>query len=162
MNWLQRATWKDFMFDGSFVEAVGSIFAMAQCFGVMPVVGIKSKSASKLKFEWHALRTIYSLILFAFVLIYTIFTVWMAFGDKLKFDSVGMLWSKIFFSFICVFKCKTLFSSSNILWFSCLRNVLFWCVGNKMASTHATLGISGNKIVKIPFTKPKTSIGLSS
>lgn len=63
---------------------------MAQCFGVMPVVGVKSKSAAKLRFEWFALRTIYSFVLFSFVTIYGGLTIWLALSNTVEFDSVGM------------------------------------------------------------------------
>lgn len=44
---------------GSFQEATGNIFAIAQFCGIMPVIGVKDKSASKLHFKWNAFRTIY-------------------------------------------------------------------------------------------------------
>lgn len=87
---MQRAAWKDFLSDGSFQEAIGSVLAMAQFFGVMPVLGVKTKTASKLQFKWLAFRTIYSLVAFFFLALYGGLTAWIAFENGLKFDTVGM------------------------------------------------------------------------
>lgn len=86
---LQRATRKDFLFNGSFQEATGSIIAMAQCFAIMPVVGVKSKSASKLQFKWISIRTIYSFITFVFVLITTGMTMWITLSHEIKFSRMS-------------------------------------------------------------------------
>lgn len=90
LSWFQHSTWKDFLSDGSFQEAIGSVLAMAQFFGVMPVLGVKSKTASKLQFKWFAFRTIYSLVVFFFVSLYGGLAVWFAFKNGLKFDTIGM------------------------------------------------------------------------
>lgn len=90
LSWLQHKTWRGFLSDGSFQEAIGSILAMAQFFGVMPVLGVKCKTASKLRFKWLAVRTIYSLVVYFFVTLYGGMTVRFAFQNGLKFDNVGM------------------------------------------------------------------------
>lgn len=82
---MKRTTRKDFSFDGSFQEAIGSILALAQYFGVMPVVGIKSNSAAQLRFQWKSFRTIYSLIVLFFGLIYAGITVWVTFTNEIEF-----------------------------------------------------------------------------
>ena len=61
MKLLQRGTRENFMYNGSFHEAIGSILAFAQLFGVMPLCGIKSKSPSQLHFDWKTIRFFYSL-----------------------------------------------------------------------------------------------------
>lgn len=85
IQYLKRATRKDFSFEGSFQEAIGSILAMAQCFGIMPVVGIKCKSASHLKFKWKSMRTIYSLIAISLALIYASITLWITLNNEIQF-----------------------------------------------------------------------------
>lgn len=42
---------------GSFHEAVSSIFVIAQFFGIMPIINMEDRTASKLKFKWLAFRT---------------------------------------------------------------------------------------------------------
>lgn len=89
IQWLKRATRKDLLFDGSFQEAIGSILAMAQCFGMMPVVGVKSSSAAELKFNWRSLRTFYSLMAFLFTLVYAGMTFWITLNNEIHFDRMG-------------------------------------------------------------------------
>ncbi|XP_055326851.1 gustatory receptor for sugar taste 64f-like [Sitodiplosis mosellana] len=86
VKWLQRATRKDFLFDGSFQEAIGPLLAMAQCFGIMPVIGIKSKTACKLQFKWNSYRTIYSFVVFILLLIIMGMTVWITASHEIKFS----------------------------------------------------------------------------
>lgn len=50
-------------------------------------------------------------------------------------------------------------SSSHILWISCLRNVLFFCVGKEMAENNASLGIDWIKNAKISHSNRKEKIG---
>lgn len=85
VQYLKRATRKDFSLDGSFQEAIGSILALAQCFGVMPVVGIKSKSASCLEYQWKNFRTIYSFIAILLGLLYAGITFWITFTNDIEF-----------------------------------------------------------------------------
>ncbi|XP_031638768.1 gustatory receptor for sugar taste 64f-like [Contarinia nasturtii] len=85
---LQRATRKDFLFNGSFHEAIGSILVMAQCFGMMPVVGVKCSSASKLHFKWSSFRTIYSFVAFILTVIYAAMTFWVTFSEEIKFEQM--------------------------------------------------------------------------
>lgn len=47
---------------GSFQEATGKILAVAQFCGIMPVIGVTSSTASNLRFEWTAYRTIHFFI----------------------------------------------------------------------------------------------------
>lgn len=86
---LQRATRKDFLYDGSFQEAIGSILAMAQCFGLMPVVGVKSKFASKLQFKWKSLRTIYSCVTFLLAAVYAGMTLLITLQNEIQFDRMS-------------------------------------------------------------------------
>lgn len=54
-------------FNGSFREAAWPFLMVGQCFGIMPVIGIRSLSSADLKFSWTSLRTVYSVII-AFIL----------------------------------------------------------------------------------------------
>lgn len=90
VKWMQRAT-RDDLYSGSFHEAIGSILALAQFFGVMPVVGVKSKSPIDLKFQWKSLRTIYSIVLFILMMIYGGMTLWVAFSGKINFDRISKI-----------------------------------------------------------------------
>lgn len=88
---LKRATRKDFLYDGSFQQAVGSILAMAQCFALMPVVGVKSAKALNLKFQWTSFRTIYSFIIFLLTSVYAGMTFWITFNNPIQLDRMSEL-----------------------------------------------------------------------
>lgn len=51
-----RGTREDFLYNGTFHEAIGFILAVAQVFGIMPVGGIREKSPNKLKFRKFSIR----------------------------------------------------------------------------------------------------------
>uniref|UniRef100_A0A240SYM8 Gustatory receptor n=1 Tax=Phlebotomus papatasi TaxID=29031 RepID=A0A240SYM8_PHLPP len=46
----------------SFQNAIGPIIVVAQCLGIMPVIGILTNDRNAVKFKWMAVRTIYSLL----------------------------------------------------------------------------------------------------
>lgn len=73
-NFPTRGTRDDFMYEGTFHEAVGSIFAVAQLFGIMPVRGVKAKNPSKLKFNKCSFR-------FLLCLLYIAGTLWISILD---------------------------------------------------------------------------------
>lgn len=86
IQYLKRTTRKDIRsFEGSFQEAIGPTLALAQYFGVMPVVGVKSKSAAHLEFKWKSFRTIYSFIMFSCGAVYTGVTLWITLTSEIKF-----------------------------------------------------------------------------
>lgn len=58
-----RGTREDFLYNGTFHEAVGMVLAVAQCFGIMPVSGIRGKLPSHLKFKKFSLRFVLCLAL---------------------------------------------------------------------------------------------------
>lgn len=62
------------MYEGTFHEAVGTLLAVAQLFGIMPVRGIKAKNPSKLKFTKCSFR-------FFFCLLYVVGTLWISVLD---------------------------------------------------------------------------------
>ena len=89
MNWLRRERKRDFMYSGSFQEAISSVLVLAQLFGLMPVVGVKSSSAAQLRFKWNSFRTLYSFVVFLLLLAYAIMTVMVSFESQIHFDRVG-------------------------------------------------------------------------
>lgn len=88
-NWLRCGTQKSSVCTGSFQEAIGSTLVLAQLFGLMPVVGVKSSSASQLRFKWNSSRTLYSFVVFLLLLAYAIMTVMVSFESQIHFDRVG-------------------------------------------------------------------------
>lgn len=86
---LQKATSKDFIYNGSFQEAVAPLLIVAECFAIMPVIGVKSASASKMYFTWMSVRTIYSVIVFVLMAMLSVLTVCVTLEKDVEFDSVG-------------------------------------------------------------------------
>lgn len=82
---MKKAKRKDVLFDGSFHEAIGSVLALAQCFGIMPVVGIKSKTASHLAFQWKSARSIYSFTAILLGVIYSGIVLWIIINNEIQF-----------------------------------------------------------------------------
>lgn len=89
MKCFRRGTKKRFAYSGSFQEAIGSALVIAQLCGLMPVVGILASSAAQLRFKWISFRTLYSFVVFLFVLMYEIMTAMVAFERHLQFEQVG-------------------------------------------------------------------------
>lgn len=81
----------DFVCNGSFHEAISSVLVVAQCLAMLPVTGIKKKSAYELRFSWQSARTIYSLIAFGFAASYVVFATCITLTKPLTFNSFGIL-----------------------------------------------------------------------
>ncbi|XP_070501249.1 gustatory receptor for sugar taste 64f-like [Chironomus tepperi] len=76
------------MYDGTFHEAVGSILAVAQLFGIMPVYGIKEKNPSQLRFKIFSFRFLFSIIYIVGCMLSLSLTVhWIA-TSKLEFGKL--------------------------------------------------------------------------
>lgn len=88
---MKRATKKDFLYTGSFHEAVGSVLALAQLFAVMPVVGIKSDRASELAFKWTSIRTIYGIIMLLLLIGYAGLGFNFMYKLNMDFDAISMI-----------------------------------------------------------------------
>lgn len=73
--------------EGSFREAIWPFLAVGQCFGVMPVSGVKNHSISALQFEWKSLRTMYSVFVISTVVIYTSFLIWKTLIAQIEFNT---------------------------------------------------------------------------
>lgn len=74
-------------FEGNFREAIWPILVIAQFFGVMPVVGVKSRSITDVHFKWKSVRTFYSLFVISVITSYTLCLIW---NSTLDFFSVGL------------------------------------------------------------------------
>jgi gustatory receptor len=87
-NFPQRGTRDDFIYDGTFHEAVGSIMAISQAFGIMPVHGIKGKNPKYLRFKKCAFRfflCIFYMFAFAWATCLTVYWMW---KTKLEFGKI--------------------------------------------------------------------------
>lgn len=62
---------------------------MAQLFGLMPVIGVKSNSVTKLRFKWNSIRTIYSFIVFIGLVFFDALTIRLALRSEIRFDMIG-------------------------------------------------------------------------
>ena len=76
------------MYNGTFHEATGFLFVVAQFFGIMPVIGVKDKSVKSLRFKLCSLRFIHSVLQTINMAIYSGFTVaWIA-RKKMEFGKM--------------------------------------------------------------------------
>lgn len=104
-----RGTREDFMYNGSFHEAVGIILAVAQFFGVMPVGGIRNKLPSSLKFRKFSFRFAFCILcIIAIAWIFVLDCIWL-FGSKAEFDKIvnAVFDSTNMISLICFLKLAT-------------------------------------------------------
>lgn len=88
---LQRGTNKDYIYNGSFHEAISPVLVMAQLFGVMPVCGVREPDLNLMEFKWKCFRTIYSLTILLGLLIMTFITLYWTFTHKIEFAKIGVL-----------------------------------------------------------------------
>lgn len=77
--------------EGNFQKIIWPILLIGQIFGVMPVIGIKSRSSSRLHFKWISWRTFYSLFVVIVLATYTLVIIWKLFGKHVDFSSFGLL-----------------------------------------------------------------------
>ncbi|XP_055373552.1 uncharacterized protein LOC129606930 [Condylostylus longicornis] len=87
-KFFQRGNKNSFIYNGSFYEAIGPVLIFAQCFALMPVAGIREKSAAHLSFSWKNFRTIYSITYFFCILIDSIITIYWYFDENRNFNDV--------------------------------------------------------------------------
>ncbi|KAJ6635417.1 Gustatory receptor for sugar taste 64f, partial [Pseudolycoriella hygida] len=74
-----------FIYNGSFYEAIGSILALAQFFAIMPVRGVRLKSAKDLSFTWRSYRTIYSCVVFVMMALNAVHATFWLFNEEITF-----------------------------------------------------------------------------
>ncbi|CAD7082416.1 unnamed protein product [Hermetia illucens] len=89
-KYFRRATREDFIYNGSFHEAVGSVLLFAQLFGVMPVTGVKAKDIRGLSFSYFSIIFIYSLIVFISLAFYFSTTLYFTFCQQLRLENIGI------------------------------------------------------------------------
>lgn len=94
---MSGATGNELVINGSFHQAFSSILVLAQCLGVMPIIGIKGNSSFNLRFTWKSFRTIYSVIALLFATSYTIFATCITLTKPVTFNSVGLYRDKYSF-----------------------------------------------------------------
>lgn len=87
---MARPTRNELVINGSFHQAFGPVLVVAQCLGVLPVIGVKGNSSFGLRFTWKSFRTIYSVIAFIFAASYTIFATCTTLTGPVTFNSVGL------------------------------------------------------------------------
>lgn len=76
-------------FEGHFREAAWPILLVGQLFGVMPLLGIKSRSISHLRLKWKSVQTFYSLLILAILVVYSLYLAWKTFSTVIEFSSIG-------------------------------------------------------------------------
>lgn len=84
----QRATKEDLMYNGTFHEATGTIFATVQLFGIMPVLNVKSKSVHDLKFTRMCFRYFLSIFYSLGILFMTMLTIFWISKKRLEFGKM--------------------------------------------------------------------------
>lgn len=85
-----HALGKNFSSCKSFHESISFVLVIAQCFAMLPVIGVKNPSVHDLRFKWESIRTIYSLIVFGLITSYLIFEVIMTFIAGVTFKKFGL------------------------------------------------------------------------
>lgn len=66
---------------------MGTVITIGQCFGIMPVIGVKQASAAKLSFAWLSFRSIYSIIVAVAAIAYAFVQFWHSFHQKIEFGT---------------------------------------------------------------------------
>lgn len=88
MKFFRRGTRDDFLYTGTFHEAISPVLIMAQLFGVLPVIGVRNKNPLKLHFKWFCFRTIYAIVGFIVLSAYTCLTIAWAMHGEITFSKL--------------------------------------------------------------------------
>jgi Trehalose receptor len=99
LSFPQRGTREDFLYNGTFHEAVGLVLTIAQFFGIMPVSGVRENLPQNVKFRKFSFRFIWSLtLIIGLVTMLVLEALWLfdsqvEFGKivNLLFDSTNLL-----------------------------------------------------------------------
>lgn len=102
VTFLQQATPK-FDDQSSFHRAIYPVMFIAQCFGVMPVINISSKSPMDLVFTWKSFRLVFALIVMISCGFEAVSTIAWTFRTRIEFGKMVILVYYItnFLSFYC-------------------------------------------------------------
>lgn len=109
LNFPTPGTREDFIYNGSFHEAVGLILASAQLFGIMPVSGIRAKTPRSLKFKKFSFRFLFSVaVIFGMLWVLVMEVIWI-YRSKLEFGKLinFVFDSSNFVSIICFMELAT-------------------------------------------------------
>lgn len=69
--------------------AATPVLAMAQCFAIMPLRGVKSLHVSDLRFTWRCLRTLYAGIMFVLTALNAMLTILHMYNGPIEFKRLG-------------------------------------------------------------------------
>lgn len=118
---------------------------MAQFFAVMPLLGLRGKSAQSLHFSWCCFPTIYCFVVILLTVIYTLLTLFKTARYEVSADSIGIDLNFIQFPICNAFP----FSSSNYIFCECmLCSGLLYYAGSSMANTDEKMGSSGEQATR--------------
>lgn len=104
--------------DGGFQGAIASILVIAQCFGIMPVVGITCKSASNLTFQLRSIRTVYAFVTCILSFIYAALSVAVMCSRRIQFDRISRL--------TCIHYAEHILTYFHLEPFSSIVNMVFY------------------------------------
>lgn len=67
------------------------VLILAQVFGAMPVIGVKGKDTSQLRYTYKCFRTIYSFVMVVALTLYVSITIYWSLSDSIEFDKIGKI-----------------------------------------------------------------------
>lgn len=107
--------------DGSFQESIYPVMAIAQCFGVMPVLNISSKNPSDLQFAWKSFRYFFAVFVALSCGLEAVSTITWTFCTRMEFGKMVILVYYItnFLSFFCFLRLARTWPNLMMQW----RNV---------------------------------------
>ncbi|KAG4070182.1 hypothetical protein HA402_003872 [Bradysia odoriphaga] len=88
INAFRRGTRADYIYNGSFHEAVRPVLVMAEIFSVMPVMNVTAKSPSDMYYSWTSFRNFYSITIMLLTFAFTVPVILVCLSHRLQFDSV--------------------------------------------------------------------------
>lgn len=114
-----RGTREDFMYNGTFHEAVGVLLAFGQLFGIMPVSGVRAKSPKKLKFRKFSLRFVLCLVVCCiYIWMTTLDIIWIANTER-AFGKLRNLFFNLtnLISILCFLELATKWPAIMVKWY---------------------------------------------
>lgn len=65
------------------------VLALAQCFAIMPLRGVRSRDVADLRFTWRSFRTLYAGVLFVLTCLNAVLTVLHMYTGPIEFERLG-------------------------------------------------------------------------
>ncbi|EDV97686.1 gustatory receptor for sugar taste 64f [Drosophila grimshawi] len=93
---------EQFLYNGSFHEAVGNVLLIAQCFAMMPVRGVTAKHPSSMSFAWRNLRTCCCLLFVASMLVNLGLTIYKVLVGSITINNIRPLIFKSSIVVVCL------------------------------------------------------------